>query len=88
MATTRITLTRTEHGNSVLTAVAQLREAQDALEHAKAVMETAIDNGNHAGVETLFGAPAGTGETLYNLVAGVCTDMAGFNISATIARLG
>lgn len=88
MATTRINLTRTEHGNRVLTAVAQLREAQDALEHSKAVMETAIDNGNYSGVEELFGAPAGMGDDLYNLVAGVTSDMAGFNISATIARIG
>ncbi len=86
---TRIDITRTQHGDRILTAIAQLREAQDALEHSKAVMESAIDSGSdYSGVETLFGAPEGTGETLYNLVAGVCTEMAGFNISATIARLG
>lgn len=88
MATTRIDLTRTEHGNRVLTAVAQLREAQDALEHSKAVMEAAVDEGDYSGVEVLFGAPEGTGQTMYNLIAGVVSDMAGYNISATIARMG
>lgn len=88
MAMTRITLTRTQHGDSVLTAIAQMREARDRLDHAKAVMETVIDSGDYSGIEELLGAPEGAGETLYNLVAGVCTDLAGFNISATIARLG
>lgn len=63
MASTRIDLTRTEHGNRVLTAVAQLREAQDALEHSKAVMEAAVDEVDYSGVEVLFGAPEGTGVT-------------------------
>lgn len=85
---TRINISNTVHGLNVLTAVAQLREARDRLDHAKAVMEAAIDNGDYSEVETLFGAPEGTGQTLYNLVAGVTTDMAGFNISATIARIG
>ena len=84
----RINLGRTQHSDRVLTAVAQLREAQAALAHSKAVMEAAIVAGDHSEVETLFGAPEGTGETLYNLVAGVVSDMAGFNISATIARIG
>lgn len=89
MASTRIELNETAHSRRLLTAVAQLREAQDALEHSKAVMEAAIDSGDYAEVETLFGVQeAGEGQTLYNLVAGVVTDMAGFNISATIARLG
>lgn len=86
--TTRINITRTSHGDNLLTAIAQLREARDRLDHAKAVMETTIDAGDYSQLEALFGAPAGTGETLYNLVAGVCTDLAGFNISATIARMG
>ena len=88
MATTRINITRTPHGDNLLTAVAQMREARDRLDHAKAVMETAIDGSDYSQLEQLFGAPEGTGETLYNLVAGTTTDMAGFNISATIARLG
>lgn len=88
MATTRINITRTAHGDNLLTAVAQMREARDRLNHAKAVMETAIDGGDYSQVEQLFGAPAGTGQTLYNLVAGVSTDAAGFNISAMIARVG
>lgn len=88
MASTRINITRTEHGNNLLTAIAQMREARDRLDHAKAVMEAAIDGGSYTEVETIFGAPTGTGQTLYNLVAGVCTDLAGFNISATIARMG
>lgn len=88
MAATRIDIQRTPHGNDLLTAVAQLREARDRLNHAKAVMETAINSGDYSRVEALFGIEAGQGETAYNLVAGVTTDMAGFNISATIARMG
>ena len=80
MATTRINITRTAHGDNLLTAVAQIREARDRLNHAKAVMETAIDGNDYSQVEQLFGAPTGAGQTLYNLVAGVSTDAAGFNI--------
>jgi hypothetical protein len=85
---TRIDVMRTAHGDSLLTAVAQMREARDRLDHAKAVMETCIDNGDYGRVEALFGIEAGLGQTAYNLVAGVCGDLAGFNISATIARMG
>ena len=85
---TRIDIQRTPHGDNLLTAVAQLREARDRLDHAKAVMETCISTGDYSRVETVFGVEAGQGETVYNLVAGVCTDVAGFNISATIARMG
>lgn len=88
MAVTRINVARTEHGQNVLSAVGSLRDARDRIEHAKAVMETTIDGTNYAALEELFGVPAGQGETLYNLLAGVNTDMAGFNISATIARIG
>jgi len=88
MAVTRIDITRTPHGDNLLTAVAQAREARDRLNHAKAVMETAIDGGDYSRVEQLFGIEEGKGETTYNLVAGVCTDLAGFNVSATIARIG
>ena len=88
MATTRINITRTPHGDNLLTAVAQMREARDRLNHAKAVMETAIDGSDYSSVEQLFGIEAGQGQITYNLVAGVCTDLAGFNVSATIARIG
>ena len=86
--TTRIDITRTPHGDNILTAVAQVREARDKFDHAKAVMETCIDGSDYSKLEQVFGLPAGAGETLYNLVAGVVSDMAGFNISATIARIG
>lgn len=86
--TTRIDITRTPHGDSLLTAVAQVREARDRFDHAKAVMETCIDNGDYSKLEQVFGLETGQGETLYNLIAGVVTDMAGFNMSATIARIG
>lgn len=85
---TRIDITRTSHGDNLLTAVAQLREAWDRLDHAKAVMETCIDTDDYSRVELLFGIEPGQGQTAYNLIAGVCTDLAGFNISATIARMG
>lgn len=88
MATTRINITRTAHGDNLLTAVAQMREARDRLDHAKAVMETAINDGDYSRVEQIFGIEAGQGQTAYNLIAGAATDMAGFNISATIARMG
>ena len=88
MAITRIDITRTPHGDNLLTAVAQMREARDRLDHAKAVMETAIDGSDYSRVEQLFGIEAGQGQTAYNLVAGVCTDLGGFNVSAMIARMG
>ena len=86
--TTRIDITQTWHGDNILTAVAQVREARDRFDHAKAVMETCIDPCDYSKLEEVFGLPEGTVETLYNLVAGVTTDLAGFNISATIARIG
>jgi hypothetical protein len=88
MPSQRIDITGTQHGASLTTAVAQTREARDRFKHAKAVMEATIVDGDYSGVEQLFGAPEGTGETLYNLVAGVVTDLDGFNIDATIARMG
>lgn len=88
MATTRIELENTDQASNLITAVNNLRNARDRLIHAKAVMETAIDGTDYTLVETLFGAPAGTGQTLYNLIAGVTGDLAGFNTGATIARLG
>ena len=88
MAITRIDIAHTPHGDNLLTAVAQMREARDRLDHAKAVMETAIDGSDYSRVEQIFGIEAGQGQTAYNLIAGAATDMAGFNISATIARMG
>jgi hypothetical protein len=88
MAITRIDVQRTEHGANVLSAVGSLRDARDRIAHAKAVMETCIDGSNYTRLEELFGVEAGQGQTLYNLLAGVNTDMAGFNIAATIARIG
>lgn len=88
MASTRLELTSTEQSNNLATAIDNLRNARDRINHAKAVMETCIDGTNYALVEELFGVPAGSGETLYNLIAGVASDLAGFNTAATIARLG
>ena len=88
MAITRIDIAHTPHGDNLLTAVAQMREARDRLNHAKAVMETAINADDYSRVEQIFGIEAGHGQTAYNLIAGAVTDMAGFNISATIARMG
>lgn len=89
MATTRINVSRVgPHGDNLLTAIAQIREARDRLAHAKSIMETCIDSGDYNQLESLFGIQTSSGETVYNLIAGVCTDLAGFNISATIARMG
>ena len=88
MVTTRIEMTNTEQSSNLDTALQNLRNARDRLNYAKAVMETCIDSGDYTLVETLWGLPAGTGETVYNLISGVASDLAGFNTSATIARLG
>jgi len=88
MAIARIELERTDQSDNLLTALQNLRNARDRLDHAKAVMETCIDNGDYTELEALFGAPTGKGETVYNLIAGVVGDLAGFNASATIARMG
>ena len=88
MAVTRIDITRTPHGDNLLVAVAQIREARDRLDHAKAVMETAIDEDDYSRVEELFGIEAGQGQTVYNLISGSSNVPAGFDITATIARIG
>ena len=88
MAIARIELERTDQSDNLLTALQNLRNARDRLDHAKAVMEACIDGTNYAELEALFGVPAGKGETVYNLIAGVVSDLAGFNTAATSARMG
>lgn len=88
MAITRIELSNTDQSGNVVTALDNLRNARDRLDYAKAVMETCIDGTDYSTLETLFGVPTGQGETFYNLIAGVVSDLSGFNSSATIARIG
>lgn len=88
MAITRIELDNTDQSSNVITAVDNLRNARDRLQHAKNVMEACIDGADYTTLETLFGVPTGSGQTLYNLVAGVVSDLSGFNTSATVARIG
>ncbi len=88
MATTRIELSATDQSANIDTALINLRNARDRLNYAKAVMETCIDSGDYSLVEEIFGVPTGQGETFYNLLAGLVSDLAGFNTTATIARIG
>ena len=88
MAITRIELTTTDQSGNVAIALDNLRNARDRLDYAKAVMEACIDGTDYSTLEALFGVPAGEGETFYNLIAGVVSDLSGFNTSATIARIG
>ena len=88
MAITRIELTNTDQSGNITTALDNLRNARDRLDYAKAVMETCIDADDYSTLEALFGVPTGEGATVYNLIAGVVSDLSGFNTSATIARLG
>lgn len=89
MATLYISVNTSKRlGADVRQAVAMLQQSKDLLERLKAVMEMQIDNGDFSAIETEFGLPAGTGETLYNLVAGSYTDLNGFNVNALLSRLG
>lgn len=65
-----------------------LKEARSDCRELKAVMETMIDAGNYALLETEFGIATGQGETTYNLVSGALTDMEAANINQTVIRLG
>lgn len=88
MSSQRINLTSTPHSQRVTTAVAQLREALDALRHSKAVMEAAIDGTDYSQVEELFGVPAGLGDDLYNLVSAATTTLVGPELKALVSRVG
>lgn len=89
MATTRIEISRAKpHGDNLLTAIAQAKESQDRLYHAKAVMETCIDGADYSLIETVFGAPEGTGQAIYNLVAGAESKIDAADIKTIIARMG
>ena len=89
MATTYITITDGSRlGNQARNAVTTIQSARKQIVDLKAIMETQIDNGSYTLLEQQFGLQAGQGETLYNLIAGVNTDMSTFNVGALIARLG
>lgn len=62
-------------GSALSNGIGSLRQGRDTLRNLKAQMETMIDGGSYAEVETLFGLTTGDGEAAYNLVAGALADM-------------
>jgi hypothetical protein len=80
MATTFISIDTTKRlGGQARGAVDQLQAAKQALAKLKAIMDTQIDlapsPADYSLVESQFGLQAGKGQTFYNLVAGVNSDV-------------
>jgi hypothetical protein len=51
-------------------------------------MDKMIDGTDYTAIETYYKLPAGTGQTVYNLVAGAVTDIASANLLQLVQRLG
>jgi hypothetical protein len=62
--------------------------AQERLPTIKAQMDQMIDNGDYTAIETHYKLPTGTGQTVYNLVAGALTDINSTNLAQLVQRLG
>lgn len=89
MATTYIAITSGSRlGQQVQSAAQQLQAAKEQITDLKAIMETMINASDYTMLEQQFGLQAGSGVTLYNLIAGVNTDLSTFNVGALIARVG
>lgn len=89
MATTYIsTNTSKRLGADLRQAIHALKEVRSDFRELKGVMETMIDNGDYSLLETEFGLATGTGQTVYNLVAGSLSSMEGADINQTVIRLG
>lgn len=79
-------------GVLLLGLVAQLRNTIDQLDRVKAVMDHSNDGATFSAIETLFGLPAGKGQTVYDLVNGTSGALRGImqnsNALALIDRVG
>jgi hypothetical protein len=76
-------------GQQLRTAVDQLQAARQALQKLKATMDTQINGSDYSMIEAQFGLQAGQGQTLYNLVAGGNTDLAGsVNVTELLSWCG
>lgn len=71
-----------KYGGRLVQAKNTLREAYELLTELKAVMDHATDGSVWTDLEALFGAPAGQGQTVYNLVTGAVGAIAGTTQSA------
>lgn len=68
--------------------VSMLQQSKDIAERLKATMEMQKDGNDWTQVETEFGLPAGSGETVYNLISGTNAALGGFDPTALLSRLG
>ncbi len=57
-------------GASLQSLVFALQRARGELAQVKAVMDQCINGSDYTALEALYGLPAGTGQTVYNIVAG------------------
>ena len=88
MATYIATNTSKRLGADLRQAMHALKEVRSDMREIKAVMETMISGADYSMLETEFGVATGTGQSVYNLVAGALTDMEAANINQTVIRLG
>jgi flagellar capping protein FliD len=90
MATTFITINTGQRlGQQLRSAVDQLQTAKQALAKLKAIMDTQVSVSDYSMVESQFGIQAGQGQTCYNLVAGINTDLgASVNVTELLAWCG
>jgi hypothetical protein len=82
------TTTGGRKASELLNIVNTVEVAQERLPTILGQMNKMIDNGNYTAIETHYNLPTGTGQTVYNLVAGAVTDIASTNLKQLVNRLG
>ena len=76
MATNHITVSRNSaQGADLLSIVDQFRIYQDRLRQNKEMMDAQVDGADYSAIETQFGVNSGSGQTVYNLVAGASAEV-------------
>ncbi len=89
MATTYIVIgTETRLAAELRQAVRNLVQAWQQIDHIKDIMDTQAAASDFSLIESQFGLPAGKGETVYNLVAGVRQKLNAADVKAIMAQLG
>lgn len=86
------TTTTATHAPRLLFAVDRVREAIQALDEVKAVMDHSQDGSTFTDLEALFGVPSGKGQAVYDLINGTRGAMAGTfqnnNTETLVAKVG
>jgi len=89
MATTYIVIgTETRLVGELRQAIRNLVQTWQQFDHLKDIMDAQATAPDFSLMESLFGLPAGKGETVYNLVAGTRQKLNAADVKAIMAQLG